>query len=77
MTSSISMEKNGIGYTDAHFKNFSLLYSPDLRTLQLAPAYGLSAAAIYPTTRELSLCIGGAATLDEALFLDFITGKQS
>lgn len=53
-----------IGNTDAHVKNFSLLYSPDLRTLRLAPAYDLLAAAIYPTTRELSFRIGGAATLD-------------
>lgn len=52
-----------IGNTDAHVKNFSLLYSPDLRTLRLAPAYDLLAAAIYPTTRELSFRIGGAATL--------------
>ena len=53
-----------IGNTDAHVKNFSLLYSPDLRTLRLAPAYDLLGAAIYPTTRELSFRIGGAATLD-------------
>lgn len=52
-----------IGNTDAHVKNFSLLYSPDLRTLRLAPAYDLLAAAIYPTTRKLSFRIGGAATV--------------
>ena len=52
-----------IGNTDAHVKNFSLLYGPDLRTLRLAPAYDLLAAAIYPTTRELSFRIGGAATV--------------
>lgn len=54
-----------IGNTDAHVKNFSLLYSLDLRTLRLAPAYDLLGTAIYPTTRELSFRIGGAATLDE------------
>lgn len=53
-----------IGNTDAHVKNFSLLYSPDLRTLHLSPAYDLLAAVIYPTTQELSFRIGGAATLD-------------
>ena len=53
-----------IGNTDAHVKNFSLLYSPDLRTLRLAPAYDLLAAAIYPTTRELSFRIGGTATVN-------------
>ena len=52
-----------IGNTDAHVKNFSLLYSPDLRTLRLAPAYDLLAAAIYPTTRKFSFRIGGAATV--------------
>ena len=60
-----------IGNTDAHVKNFSLLYSSDLRTLHLAPAYDLLAAAIYPTTRELSFRIGGAPTLDEVTEASF------
>ena len=60
-----------IGNTDAHVKNFSLLYSPELRTVRLAPAYDLLAAAIYPTTRELSFRIGGAASLDEVTAASF------
>lgn len=77
MTSSVSLGKNSVGNTDAHVRNFSLLYSPDLRSLRLAPVCELLAAAIYPITREFSFRMGGAATLDEAVFLDFFTGKQS
>ena len=65
-----------IGNTDAHVKNFSLLYSPDLRTLRLAPAYDLLGAAIYPTTREISFRIGGAATLDAVTEASFETAAR-
>lgn len=36
-----------IGNTDAHVKNFSLLYSPDMRRIRLAPAYDIVSTAVY------------------------------
>ncbi|MBQ3280972.1 MAG: type II toxin-antitoxin system HipA family toxin [Eubacterium sp.] len=55
-----------IGNTDAHLKNFSLLYSSDLRTMRLSPAYDIVSTAVYEqSTRELAIHIGGASTLDE------------
>lgn len=56
-----------IGNTDAHIKNFSLLYGDDLRSVRLAPAYDIISTSIYPqSTREMSLSIGGRRSLDEA-----------
>lgn len=55
-----------IGNTDAHIKNFSLLYGADLRTVRLAPAYDLLSTAVYESsTRELAFRLGDAYTLEE------------
>lgn len=49
-----------IGNTDNHVKNVSLLYSPDLRTAELAPAYDILSTVIYPqSTMEMSVYIAG------------------
>ncbi|SET12397.1 serine/threonine-protein kinase HipA [Pseudobutyrivibrio sp. C4] len=47
-----------IGNTDCHVKNFSLLYSEDLKTKRLAPAYDLVATRVYRTTSDMSFYIG-------------------
>ena len=55
-----------IGNTDNHIKNFSLLYSPDLKHIRLAPAYDMISTAIYESsTREVALSIGNLYTLDK------------
>ena len=55
-----------IGNTDAHVKNFSLLYSPNQKTVRLAPAYDIVSTAVYPeSTREMAFFIGGALLLDD------------
>ena len=51
-----------IGNTDCHVKNYSLLYSPNLKSIRLAPAYDILCTRIYGTTNEMSFYIGG--TLD-------------
>ena len=61
-----------IGNTDAHLKNYSLLYSEDLRTVRLAPVYDVVSTTVYPTsTRKLSFRIGSAETIDEITTADF------
>ena len=61
-----------IGNTDAHLKNFSLLYSADLQSVRLAPVYDVVSTAIYPaSTRKLSFRIGNAASLAELTEADF------
>ncbi|MBO6298147.1 MAG: type II toxin-antitoxin system HipA family toxin [Lachnospiraceae bacterium] len=55
-----------IGNTDAHIKNFSLLYSPNLKGIRLAPAYDIVSTVIYEqSTREMSFSIGEAFSIDE------------
>ena len=61
-----------LGNTDAHIKNFSLLYSYDLGEKRLSPAYDMISTAIYEaSTREMSFNIGGKRTLDEIGQEDF------
>ena len=63
-----------IGNTDAHIKNFSLLYSYDLGEKRLSPAYDMISTAIYEaSTREMSFNIGGKRALDEIGKDDFRT----
>ena len=55
-----------LGNTDAHIKNFSLLYGKDLRSIRLAPAYDLVSTTIYESsTREMSFYVGNALVIDE------------
>ena len=49
-----------IGNTDNHIKNLSLLYSADMRTIRLAPAYDIISTIAYEeSTDQMSLGIGG------------------
>ena len=54
-----------IGNTDAHIKNFSLLYGKGLKRIRLAPAYDIVSTAIYyQSTRNMAFSIGGELSLD-------------
>lgn len=55
-----------IGNTDNHIKNVSLLYSEDLKSIRLAPAYDIVSTVIYETSTErMALCIGGDQDIRE------------
>ena len=55
-----------IGNTDAHVKNFSLLYSADWRGIRLAPAYDIISTTVYDqSTRNLAFSLGGVYSLDD------------
>ena len=52
------------GNTDCHLKNFSLLYSEDLKSLRLAPAYDIVSTNVYEsTTRDMAFRIGDATRI--------------
>lgn len=54
------------GNTDNHIKNLAILYSPDLKSIRLAPAYDLLSTKIYRgSTRDMSFSIGGRYRLEE------------
>ncbi len=54
-----------LGNTDAHIKNFSLLYDSHMRGVSLAPAYDMISTVIYESsTGDMSFNIGGIKDLD-------------
>jgi serine/threonine-protein kinase HipA len=70
-----------IGNSDAHVKNWSLIY-PDGRSARLAPAYDLVAVSLYEASerrlnRRLALRLAGvndAETVSEGTFLRLAEG---
>lgn len=49
-----------VGNTDNHIKNLSLLYSEDLKSIRLAPAYDIVSTMVYESSTEnMALSIGG------------------
>ncbi len=55
-----------IGNTDNHIKNHSLLYSPDLKSIALAPAYDIVSTVVYgETVRDMAFGIGGVYRLED------------
>ena len=54
-----------IGNCDGHIKNNALLYSSNLKSLRLAPAYDIVSTVIYkPFNRDMSIYLGGENNLD-------------
>lgn len=55
-----------IGNTDNHIKNLSLLYSEDLKSIRLAPAYDIVSTMIYESSTEnMALSINGINNINE------------
>lgn len=55
-----------IGNTDNHIKNFSLLYSNNLKTLRLAPCYDVISTMIYKSSAdEMAMAIGETRAIQE------------
>lgn len=55
-----------IGNTDNHIKNLSLLYSKDLKSVRLAPAYDIVSTIIYKSsTEKMALRIDGICNINE------------
>lgn len=66
-----------LGNTDNHIKNLSLLYSTDLSTVRLAPAYDLISTVIYDSSTEnLAMSIGGKYRLSEIVRNDFMAEAE-
>ena len=54
-----------IGNTDNHIKNLSFLYTPDLRSVRLAPAYDLVSTLVYgESSTDMSIAIAGELRWD-------------
>ena len=62
-----------IGNTDNHIKNVSLLYSEDLKSIRLAPAYDMISTMIYEnSTEHMALYIGDVNRLTDITKDSFI-----
>ena len=58
--------------TDNHIKNLSLLYSEDLKSIRLAPAYDIVSTMIYQSSTEnMALSIGNICNINEITKLSF------
>ena len=61
-----------IGNADFHIKNFSLIYSPEMKRISLAPAYDIVSTVIYDSSsKELPFRIGDAKLIDKITEKDF------
>ncbi len=61
-----------IGNTDNHIKNISLLYSEDLSSMGLSPAYDIICTLIYESsTDEMALAINGKTSIYDISREDF------
>lgn len=66
-----------VGNTDSHIKNFSLLYSEDLKTVRLAPCYDVISTMVYKSsTDELALAIGENRVLQKLCRDDFAVAAE-
>lgn len=54
-----------IGNTDSHIKNYSFLYSEDMSSLRLAPAYDIVRTIAYPGAHKMSYYIGDELDIDK------------
>ena len=54
------------GNTDNHIKNLSLLYSKDLKSVRLAPAYDIVSTMVYDSsTEDMAMSIGGIYNIND------------
>lgn len=61
-----------IGNTDNHIKNYSLVYSKDMKKLCLAPCYDVISTRVYEKNiNEMSLSINGKLKIEEITRNDF------
>ena len=54
-----------VGNTDGHIKNISLVYSKDLRTITLAPAYDIVSTDVYDDYTMMAFNIGGEKDINK------------
>ena len=53
-----------VGNTDCHIKNFSFLYSEDLKSKRLSPVYDVLSTSIYESTnKDFAMGIGGSVNI--------------
>lgn len=54
-----------VGNTDCHIKNYSFVYSEDLKEVRVAPAYDIVSTRVYNMTPNMSVYIGGEVDMNK------------
>ena len=66
-----------IGNTDNHIKNLSILYSPNMKSIRLAPAYDIVSTCVYrESSRQMAIGIGGIFDIDRITKKQFETSAE-
>ena len=66
-----------VGNTDNHIKNISLLYTPDMRGVRLAPAYDIVSTCVYKeSSRMTAIGIGGEFDINKIGLSEFAAAAQ-
>ena len=61
-----------IGNTDNHIKNLSIVYSPDMKSIRLAPVYDIVSTCVYKeSSRQMAIGIGGMFDIDRITRKEF------
>ena len=64
-----------MGNCDNHLKNWSILYSADWETAELAPLYDVVNTTMHPQlAREMGVSFGGSRVIDEVT-VDMVLGR--
>ena len=67
-----------VGNTDCHIKNASLLYSPDLRRVKLAPCYDLVSTTVYgQAKRAMAFSINGKYNISDITKVDLTIAAEA
>lgn len=67
-----------VGNTDNHIKNISLLYSTDLRSIELAPAYDIVSTCVYEgSSRNMAIGIDGITNIDQIRRSNFASAAEN
>jgi len=62
-----------VGNNDGHIKNYSLLYSDDLQSIRLAPAYDIISTTVYEqSSKKLSVALGNESQIDKVTMDDIL-----
>jgi len=65
-----------VGNTDCHIKNHALVYSSDLKSLRLSPAYDIVSTRIYRTSSDMSFYIGDEIDIENITRNSFINASN-
>ena len=65
-----------VGNTDCHIKNHALVYSNDLKSIELSPAYDIVSTRVYKTSPEMSFYVGDEIDIERISRNSFVNASS-